>query len=70
MTMRRTSVNPRFMNDFAINPASKLPPHWPLQGLSSTEGIAPLEGNRAKIRKRAKTPFSGVTRAKLSARSW
>eukprot|EP00959_Pyramimonas_sp_CCMP1952_P108621 2271170-Pyramimonas_sp.AAC.1 len=60
--MRRTSGNPRVINDVGIDPPSKLPLRRPLQQLISIEGAASLENNNWKILKRTKTLFSAFQR--------
>eukprot|EP00959_Pyramimonas_sp_CCMP1952_P284320 5943618-Pyramimonas_sp.AAC.1 len=66
---RRTSGNPRVINDFGIhlpsmqiNPLSMLPLHRPLQRFTSIDGTASLEDNCWNILKRAETLSSGFQR--------
>eukprot|EP00959_Pyramimonas_sp_CCMP1952_P295906 6189531-Pyramimonas_sp.AAC.1 len=57
---RRTSVNPRPINDIALDPLSKFPLHRLLHKVRVTEGNAPLEDNCLKIWRCARTPFLGL----------
>eukprot|EP00959_Pyramimonas_sp_CCMP1952_P103577 2166202-Pyramimonas_sp.AAC.1 len=59
---RRTSVNPRVINDVGINPSSNMPLHKPPQRFISIEGTASLKGSRLKTLKHAKTLLSGFPR--------
>eukprot|EP00959_Pyramimonas_sp_CCMP1952_P422862 8857805-Pyramimonas_sp.AAC.1 len=63
---RRTSVNLRVITDVDIHTPSKMSLHRYLQGIISTEGLAPPRGNRVNIFKRANTPFSGFQRQELT----
>eukprot|EP00959_Pyramimonas_sp_CCMP1952_P159478 3335513-Pyramimonas_sp.AAC.1 len=62
----RTSASQRLINDVGIHPPSNIPRHRLLQGVSLTEGIAPVGDNRVNSLKRAKTPFSRLQRHALT----